>query len=98
MIRQLKMDDTAIQLTDNISEADALLALQSKLKKNPGIQAAAKSHETPIYVTKVISANAFLVLTTHINPQRFHHGSFVFPLDKLIGTNKKGNSGINERS
>lgn len=49
------MHDTDIELTDNISEADALLALQSKLKKNPGIQAAAKSHETPIYVTKVIN-------------------------------------------
>lgn len=46
------MDD-AVQLTDNISEADALLALHSKLKKNSGIQAAAKSHDIPIYVTKV---------------------------------------------
>lgn len=73
-IRQLKMDDTAVQLTDNISEADALLALQSKLKKNPGIQAAAKSHETPIYVTKVLDADAFLALTTH-HLQNFHHGS-----------------------
>ncbi|KAF2287304.1 hypothetical protein GH714_039588 [Hevea brasiliensis] len=45
--------DTALQLTDNISEADALLALQSKLKKNSGIQAAAKSHDIPIYVIKV---------------------------------------------
>lgn len=52
MIKQLQMDD-AVQLTDNISEADALLALHSKLKKNSGIQAAAKSHDIPIYVTKV---------------------------------------------
>ncbi|KAL9298006.1 hypothetical protein ACSQ67_023902 [Phaseolus vulgaris] len=54
-IKQLKMNDAAIQLTDNISEANALLALQSKLKKNPGIQAAAKSHDIPIYVTKTTS-------------------------------------------
>lgn len=51
-INQLKMD-AAVQLTDNISDADALLALQSKLKKNAKIQAAAKSHDIPIYVTKV---------------------------------------------
>lgn len=54
-IKQLRIDDAAIQLTDNISEANALLALQSKLKKNPGIQAAAKSHDIPIYVTKTSS-------------------------------------------
>ncbi|XP_020537012.1 protein SEEDLING PLASTID DEVELOPMENT 1 isoform X2 [Jatropha curcas] len=53
-INQLKMD-SAVQLTDNISEADALLALQAKLKKNPGIQAAAKSHDIPIYATKTSS-------------------------------------------
>ncbi|KAF9666607.1 hypothetical protein SADUNF_Sadunf16G0246400 [Salix dunnii] len=53
-INQLKMD-TAVQLTDNISDADALLALQSKLKKNAKIQAAAKSHDIPIYVTKTSS-------------------------------------------
>ncbi|KAL2326781.1 hypothetical protein Fmac_020208 [Flemingia macrophylla] len=54
-IKQLKMNDAAIHLTDNISEANALLALQSKLKKNPGIQAAAKSHDIPVYVTKTSS-------------------------------------------
>ncbi|KAB5521291.1 hypothetical protein DKX38_025610 [Salix brachista] len=53
-INQLKMD-AAVQLTDNISDADALLALQSKLKKNAKIQAAAKSHDIPIYVTKTSS-------------------------------------------
>ncbi|KAJ6886374.1 hypothetical protein NC651_026922 [Populus alba x Populus x berolinensis] len=41
----------AVQLTDNTGDADALLALQSKMKKNAKIQAAAKSH-IPIYVTK----------------------------------------------
>ncbi|OVA03370.1 AAA+ ATPase domain [Macleaya cordata] len=53
-IKQLKADDT-VELTDNISEADALLALQSKLKKNPRIQAVAKSHHKSIYVTKTSS-------------------------------------------
>lgn len=60
-IKQLKIDDSAICLTNNISEADALLALQSKLKKNPRIQAAVKSHNIPICMTKV-SDIAFLVL------------------------------------
>lgn len=53
-INQLKMDNK-IKITDNISEADALLALQSKLKKNSRIQAAARSHGLPIYVTKTSS-------------------------------------------
>jgi len=44
------MNDADLQLTDNISEANALLALQSKLKKNSKIQAAFKSHDIPIYV------------------------------------------------
>lgn len=64
VINQLKMD-TAVQLTDNISEADALLALQSKLKKNSGIQAAAKSHDIPIYVTKVYINGFFFGLGSH---------------------------------
>ncbi|KAL5736463.1 hypothetical protein ACOSP7_030857 [Xanthoceras sorbifolium] len=53
-IKQLKMD-AAIQLTDNISEADALLGLHSRLKKNSRIQAVAFSHDIPIYVTKTSS-------------------------------------------
>ncbi|KAL0362639.1 UNVERIFIED_CONTAM: protein SEEDLING PLASTID DEVELOPMENT 1 [Sesamum calycinum] len=50
----LKIDDT-IEFTDNISEADVLLALQSKLKKNSGLQAAAKSRGIPTYVSKTSS-------------------------------------------
>lgn len=53
-MRQLKVDD-AIGFTDNISEAGALLALQSKLKKNSRIQAAARSLGIPVYITKVSS-------------------------------------------
>lgn len=49
------MNDVAIHFTGNISEADALFALQSKLKKNAGIQAAVKSHDIPIYVIKVLT-------------------------------------------
>lgn len=59
-IKQLKLNDAAVLLTDNISEADALLALQTKIKKNSRIQAAAKSHDIPIYVTKVIDCNLLL--------------------------------------
>lgn len=55
-MRRLKVDD-AIGFTDNISEADALLALQSKLKKNSRIQAAARSLGIPVYITKVSSVD-----------------------------------------
>lgn len=51
-INQLGMDGM-VRLTDNISEADGFLALQSKLKKNSHIQAATKSHNIPVFVTKV---------------------------------------------
>ncbi|RAL38118.1 hypothetical protein DM860_000812 [Cuscuta australis] len=50
-IKQLKIDH-AIEFTDNISEADALLALQSKLKRNSGIQAAARTRGVRIYSSK----------------------------------------------
>eukprot|EP00268_Persea_americana_P033975 TRINITY_DN33604_c1_g1_i6.p1 TRINITY_DN33604_c1_g1~~TRINITY_DN33604_c1_g1_i6.p1 ORF type:complete len:666 (-),score=139.09 TRINITY_DN33604_c1_g1_i6:391-2388(-) len=53
-IRELKKNDT-IGLTDNISKADGLLALHSKLKKNSRIQVVAKSRDIPIYVTKTSS-------------------------------------------
>lgn len=55
-MKQLKIDD-AIEFTDNISEADVLLALQSKLKKNSGLQAAARSRGIPTYVSKVTTGN-----------------------------------------
>ncbi|KAI3457392.1 hypothetical protein Pfo_014055 [Paulownia fortunei] len=53
-MKQLKIDDT-IEFTDNISEADVLLALQSKLKKNSRLQAAARSRGIPTYVSKTSS-------------------------------------------
>ncbi|KAK6134668.1 hypothetical protein DH2020_031593 [Rehmannia glutinosa] len=53
-MKQLKIDDT-IEFTDNISEADVLLALQSKLKKNSRLQAAARSRGIPSYVSKTSS-------------------------------------------
>ncbi|KAI4366040.1 hypothetical protein MLD38_021965 [Melastoma candidum] len=54
-VKQFKLDEDSVLLTDNISEADALLALQSKLKKNPRIQAAVRSRGIPTYVTKTSS-------------------------------------------
>lgn len=53
-IKQVKTNK-AVKISDNISEADALLALQSKLKKNHRIQAAAESRGIPIYVMKTTS-------------------------------------------
>ncbi|XP_021743138.1 uncharacterized protein ycf45-like [Chenopodium quinoa] len=53
-IKKLNLDDE-VELTDNFSEADVLLALQSKLKKNLGIQATAKSHGKLVYATKTSS-------------------------------------------
>ncbi|XP_024007905.1 uncharacterized protein ycf45 isoform X3 [Eutrema salsugineum] len=53
-IKQLEME-TAVEITDNISEAEALLALQSKIRKNPRIKSLATSHGIPVYVTKTIS-------------------------------------------
>lgn len=78
VIKQLRMDDAAIWLTDNISEADALLALQSKLKKNSRIQAAAKSHDIPIYVTKVLITVAFLASSLTLCHQTFDHEVLYF--------------------
>ncbi|KAK5844470.1 protein SEEDLING PLASTID DEVELOPMENT 1 [Gossypium arboreum] len=54
-LKKLKMD-AAVQLTDNISEAGVLFALLSKLRKNSGIQAAAKSHKIAVYVAKTSSS------------------------------------------
>lgn len=59
-IKQLKIDDT-IEFTDNISEADVLIALQSKLKKNSRLQAAARSQSLPTYVIKVSTAIIYLL-------------------------------------
>ncbi|KAL1817908.1 hypothetical protein ACET3Z_020482 [Daucus carota] len=65
--KQLRIQHT-VKFTDNISEADALLALQAKLKKNARLQAAAKSCATPIYVAKASSmtqlTKAILALMT----------------------------------
>ncbi|GMP59757.1 hypothetical protein CsSME_00022910 [Camellia sinensis var. sinensis] len=74
-----------IKLTDNISEVRALLALQSKLKKNPRIQAAARSHGIPIYVVKTIS---LIQLTKAIRASIANHedGFKDFELDDKINT------------
>lgn len=49
--------EIAVEITDNISEAEALLALQSKIRKNPRIKSLATSHGIPVYVTKVTEKN-----------------------------------------
>ena len=51
-IKQLELEDM-ITLTYNISEADAVIALQSKLKKNSQIQAVLKSEDIPVFFAKV---------------------------------------------
>ncbi|KZV20221.1 hypothetical protein F511_01078 [Dorcoceras hygrometricum] len=53
-MKQLKMEDT-FEYTDNISEADVLIALQSKLKNNSRLQAAARSRGIPTYICKTSS-------------------------------------------
>ncbi|CAF2139704.1 BnaA02g16360D [Brassica napus] len=53
-IKTLEME-IAVEITDNISEAEALLALQSKIRKNPRIKSLATSHGIPVYVTKTSS-------------------------------------------
>ncbi|KAL1194101.1 Protein SEEDLING PLASTID DEVELOPMENT 1 [Cardamine amara subsp. amara] len=53
-IKQLEME-TSVELIDYISEAEAVLALQSKIRKNPQIKSLATSHGIPVYVTKTSS-------------------------------------------
>ncbi|XP_076896442.1 protein SEEDLING PLASTID DEVELOPMENT 1-like [Bidens hawaiensis] len=62
VFKHLKME-SVVEYTDNISEADAILALLSKIKKNTRIQAAAHSNDIPIYVTKT---NALTQITNAI--------------------------------
>ncbi|KAL3652609.1 hypothetical protein CASFOL_002290 [Castilleja foliolosa] len=54
-VKLMKLENR-IAFTDNISEADVLLALQSKLKKNSRLQAAARSRGIPTYVSKTSSS------------------------------------------
>jgi hypothetical protein len=61
-IRQLELEDM-ITLTYNISEADAVIALQSKLKKNSQIQAAVKSQDIPVFFVKVCTCRCFVQRT-----------------------------------
>jgi hypothetical protein len=43
-----------IRITNDINEADAVLALAAKIKKNQHFEEIAKSRGIPIFVTKVI--------------------------------------------
>jgi hypothetical protein len=58
-IKQLELEDM-ITLTYNISEADAVIALQSKLKKNSQIQAAVKSQDIPVFFVKVCTCRCYV--------------------------------------
>lgn len=53
-IQQLELEDI-VSLTYNISEADAVIALHSKLKKNSQIQAVVKSQDIPVFFVKTNS-------------------------------------------
>jgi len=53
-IKQLELEDI-VTLTYNISEADAVIALHSKLKKNSQIQAVVKSQDIPVFFVKTNS-------------------------------------------
>ncbi|KAK4796386.1 hypothetical protein SAY86_028712 [Trapa natans] len=55
-MKQLNLSEDTILITDDLSKADALLASQSKLKKNPRIQAAANFHGILTYLTKTSSS------------------------------------------
>ncbi|XP_065043387.1 protein SEEDLING PLASTID DEVELOPMENT 1-like isoform X2 [Musa acuminata AAA Group] len=75
-LKQLGIDEM-IEITDNISEADAFLALSSKLKKNSQIQAVAKSRDIPIFVTKStslvqITKAVGALVNEHANVSKYH--------------------------
>nr|CAB3467054.1 unnamed protein product [Digitaria exilis] len=53
-IKQLELEDV-VTLTYNISEADAVIALHSKLKKNSQIQALVESQDIPVFFVKTNS-------------------------------------------
>ncbi|CAL5036866.1 unnamed protein product [Urochloa decumbens] len=53
-IKQMDLEDV-VTLTYNISEADAVIALHSKLKKNSQIQAVVKSQDIPVFFVKTNS-------------------------------------------
>lgn len=55
-IKQLELEGV-VALTYNISEADAVIALHSKLKKNSQIQAVLKDQDIPVFFVKVLSAH-----------------------------------------
>lgn len=55
-ITQLRMAEV-IRTTDDIKEADAVLALAAKIKKNQHVEEIAKSRAIPIFVTKVIRSS-----------------------------------------
>ena len=49
--------EDVIDVTDDIGAADAVLASSSEMKQNPWIRDAAKFHQVPIFVIKVVALN-----------------------------------------
>ena len=93
-IQQLELEDI-VTLTYNISEADAVIALHSKLKKNSQIQAVVKSQDIPVFFVKVCLHTCHLQDTVNIElvPGILIHciGSLFFT-DKLPVSNHSGTS------
>jgi hypothetical protein len=93
-IQQLELEDI-VSLTYNISEADAVITLHSKLKKNSQIQAVVKSQDIPVFFVKVsLQHTCHLQDTVNIQvPGILIHciGSLFFA-DKLPVSNHTGTS------
>ncbi|EPS74206.1 hypothetical protein M569_00547 [Genlisea aurea] len=79
-----------IEFTYNISEADVLVALHTKLKKNPHLQTAAKSRDIPTYIAKSTSFSQIAkAIEAVMNKQweddgfEFHESEATSELDKI---------------
>jgi hypothetical protein len=81
-----------ITLTYNISEADAVIALQSKLKKNSQIQAAVKSQDIPVFFVKVCTCLCHIEHIVIILSGRVILDRSLFFIDKHSGANNQGTS------
>lgn len=86
-IKQLEMEDI-VALTYNISEADSVIALQSKLKKNSQIQAVVKSQDIPVFFVKVCGITFFNALLICETTECLFIFLSLFFTDKLIGANQ----------
>ncbi|XP_073287216.1 protein SEEDLING PLASTID DEVELOPMENT 1-like isoform X1 [Primulina huaijiensis] len=86
-MKQLNIDDT-FEYTDNMSEADVLIALQSKFKKNSRLQAAARSRGIPTYICKT-SSLAQLTKTIQSFMSDFADGLEIFESETKTNESEK---------